>query len=312
MIRGQQPTQRAAVNQPNEAPQSRCGYCGGGLVFDSEENVCTSCGAVYPSTPSEEGTRNAARTVWSIHSSTLGTKPKVKSYPLLRSQQRREINSLRMIEKISETLGLPPPTRMIAARTAMKILKTRASKGSPLLPITVYSIIQASRKSPAKRSLNQVLSASSELGFKTRGKITRELNKIASQYSLGYRTSSPEDYLAVITRRIEGTFPEKLYLRNVYIRARGILRKLGHATHGKSPIRIAAYAILIADMEMGYRVGLRCVCTAARCTPESLRNYLRRIGVPAGGKVRIEDVEMFLEMEADSFRRRFIQERMGR
>src|SRR3972149_5587409 len=309
MIEEPQPAQMAAKPSA-ETLQSRCQYCGGGLIVDAEEIVCTTCGAVYPSTASDEEQRSSARTVWSIHSSTLGTKPKIKSYPMHRTQQRREIYSLRMIEKISESLNLPPPTKMIAARTAMKILKTRSSKGSPLLPITVYSIIQASRTSPAKRSLGQVLSASSEAGFRTRGKIIRELNKIASEYSLGYKTSTPEDYLSVIIRRLEGTFPDKLYLRNTYIRAQSIIKKLGHATFGKSPIRIAAYSIFIADMGLGYRLGLRSICTASRCTPESLRNYLRRIGVPEGGNVRVEELEIFLEMEADSFRRSFIQERV--
>ncbi|MCL5319210.1 MAG: hypothetical protein M1503_13275, partial [Thaumarchaeota archaeon] len=118
MIGEQQPAQMAAKPSAGTL-QSRCQYCGGGLIVDAEEIVCTTCGAVYPNTASEEEQRSSARTVWSIHSSTLGTKPKLKSYPMHRTQQRREIYSLRMIEKISESLNLPPPTKMIAAISAM-------------------------------------------------------------------------------------------------------------------------------------------------------------------------------------------------
>ena len=283
--------QSASVVEDITRGESVCGGCG--LVL-SDHRIDT--GAEWRAFSSEESdarSRVGAPVRYTIHDKGLSTiidwrdrdisgkklSPTRRSeiYRLRRWQIRSRVHSsmdrnlaqaMSELERLSSQLGIPGPTRELAALLYRKAIIRKLVRGRSIEAMVAATLYAACRIRQKPRPLDEVAD-SSRVDRKKLGQCYRLLLR---SLAIKIPLSSPIDYISRFASEL--TLSSPVQLRTVEILRQS---KTMGLTIGRDPLGLAAAAIYIASIMLDERRTQREIAEVARVTEVTVRNRYKEI-----------------------------------
>ncbi|RLG60758.1 hypothetical protein DRN86_01700 [Candidatus Geothermarchaeota archaeon] len=232
----------------------KCPVCGGGRRVTCEDGsiCCMECGYVFTLARIDR-----RRIIKTREEADIRIRRKKK----IELENKREDKIRRIIEELSELLGLGKGIIEEASYTSLKVAKRFKGRIDPYV-LAGISIVDASRKLGKPRSLNEIMKLLRELGENRRikdfMKMTRILRKVGLEINKGDLVSYVDSVISAVFNHEEvrrsvdkGSIMD--IKRELRARALNIIKRLPkHWIRGKRPYSIATAAVYIAELERAH------------------------------------------------------------
>ncbi len=184
------------------------------------------------------------------------------------SMDRNLAQAMSELERLSSQLGIPGPTRELAALLYRKAIVRKLVRGRSIEAMVAATLYAACRIRQKPRPLDEVAD-SSRVDRKKLGQCYRLLLR---SLAIKIPLSSPIDYISRFASELTLSSP-------VQLRTMEILRqsKTMGLTIGRDPLGLAAAAIYIASIMLDERRTQREIAEVARVTEVTVRNRYKEI-----------------------------------
>ena len=285
-----------------EAP--RCPECGGSVVEDSTEEVCTACGTVivgvfhtgpewnaYSPEQAAEKARTGPPMTLRLHDGGLATvvgdarngkksldiDERQKLYALRKWQARSRISEpsdgtlttgLSELTKMAATLGLPRAANDTASILYRRAIKKRLIRGRSVTNMIAAAIYMSCRQCGVPRTLDEIATLAM-VDKKVLGRSFRFLFHSLEQF---VPPSAPRTYAAKFANRL-----------NLSGKAEGMAIRILEKAHemrltsGRGPAGIAAASTYIATVLTNERKTQREIAEIANVTEVTIRNRYKEL-----------------------------------
>ncbi|WP_121821939.1 transcription initiation factor IIB [Halostella salina] len=291
-----------------EQEQERvCPECGGDLVAEGGETICTECGLVveedeidrgpewraFDAKEKDEKSRVGAPTTKMMHdeglSTNIGWQDKDAYGNSLSSRQRQKMQRLRTwnerfrtrdsqernlkqalgeIDRMASALGLPENVRETASVIYRRALEEDLLPGRSIEGVATSSLYAAARQAGTPRSIDEVANVSRI----DDQEFKRTYRYIVRELGLEVQPADPESYV--------GRFASDLDISDeAERRARELLKnaKEEGVHSGKSPVGLAAAAVYAAPLLTNEQITQREVSDVADISEVTIRNRYKEL-----------------------------------
>jgi transcription initiation factor TFIIB len=283
-----------------QATAETCPYCGGAIIQESTENVCSRCGTVvegvFDTGPERifgpENTQRLrtgppislvlhdgglATVIGSASTKTSSSDDWRETYNLQKWQRRVRVSdaternlviALSELRRLSAALTLPKNVLETASVIYRRAIKKRLIRGRSIHNVTAAAIYMACRQCGVPRTLDEIATVS----MLNKKDIGRSYRIVARQLDVAVPIAGNESYASRLTNRLVISGKAK----GITIRILDFARQM-KLTSGRGPVGITAASMYIATVLTNERKTQREIAESAGVTEVTIRNRYKEL-----------------------------------